>query len=137
MIEPQYCMYCKKGRKCAIHFVDADNFKQINDTYGHERGDLILKRIAQVLLEKCRKDGYVYRYGGDEFIAFFPVDTDEDAQAFKEEVVAELAKNDIHVSIGVIVTDPAAGRTFQAYMKAADAEMYRVKALRKKNKEGA
>lgn len=135
MIEPQYCMYCRKGKKCAIHFVDADNFKQINDTFGHEKGDLILKKIAQVLLEKCRKDGYVYRYGGDEFIAFFPVDTDEDAGAFKEEVVTELEKNDILVSIGMIVTDPAAGKTFQDYMKAADAEMYRVKAERKKKKE--
>lgn len=134
MIEPQYSMYCRKGRKCAIHFVDADNFKQINDTYGHEMGDLILKKIAQVLLEKCRKDGYVYRYGGDEFIAFFPVDTDEEAGVFKEEVVEELEKNDIHVSIGMIVTDPATGRTFQDYMKAADEEMYRVKAQRKKKK---
>ncbi len=134
MIEPEYRRHCKNGKKCAINFVDADNFKQINDTYGHEKGDLILKKIAKVLLDRCRREGYVYRYGGDEFIAFFPIEREEQAQEFKKDVVAELEENDIRVSIGVIVTDPASGKSFDYYMRAADEEMYRVKAARKQQK---
>lgn len=134
MIEPEYRKHCINGRKCVINFVDADNFKQINDTYGHEKGDTILKKIAQILVEKCNKEGYVYRYGGDEFIAFFPMEETSESETFKKEVVEELEKNDIYVSIGVIVTDPASGKTFDDYMRAADEEMYRVKAARKKLK---
>lgn len=134
MIEPEYHKYCKNGRKCVINFVDADNFKQVNDTYGHEKGDMILKKIAQVLVEKCNKEGYVYRYGGDEFIAFYPMEEKSEAEAFKKDVVEELERNDIRVSIGVIVTDPASDKTFDDYMRAADEEMYRVKAARKKLK---
>jgi len=134
MIEPEYRRHCKSGRRCVINFVDADNFKHINDTYGHERGDMILKKIAQVLVNNCKKEGYVYRYGGDEFIAFFPMDEQSEAKLFKKSVVEELENNDIHVSIGVIVTDPASNKTFDDYMRAADEEMYRVKAARKKLK---
>lgn len=134
MIEPEYRRYCKNGRKCVINFVDADNFKQVNDTYGHEKGDMILKKIAQVLVGKCNKEGYVYRFGGDEFIAFFPMEENSTPETFKKDVVAELEKNDICVSIGVIVTDPASNKTIDDYMRAADEEMYRVKAARKKLK---
>lgn len=87
-----------------------------------------------MLLDRCRREGYVYRYGGDEFIAFFPIEREEQAQEFKKDVVAELEENDIRVSIGVIVTDPASGKSFDYYMRAADEEMYRVKAARKQPK---
>lgn len=131
MIEPEYQKHCDHGRKCVVNFVDADHFKQINDTYGHEKGDIILKRIANVLRDKCPQEGYVYRYGGDEFIAFFPVDEDEQIEKFRTEVIRELEKDDISVSIGYAITDPLSDKSFDAYMKLADAEMYRVKAAKK------
>ena len=123
MIDPEYRRHCEKGRKCVVNFVDADNFKQVNDTYGHEKGDMILKEIAKVLVGKCPKEGFVYRYGGDEFIAFFP--------RFKEEVIAQLGKDDISVSIGQAVTDPASDMLFDDYMKIADDQMYKVKVAKK------
>lgn len=132
MIEPEYRKHRENGRKCVINFVDVDNFKYVNDTYGHEKGDMVLKKIAQVLVDKCTNEGYVYRYGGDEFIVFFPVAEEGEAENFKKIVIEELEKYDIHVSIGVTVTDPASDKTFDDYMRLADAEMYRVKALRKR-----
>lgn len=132
MIEPEYSKHRRNGRKCVINFVDADNFKQINDTYGHEKGDMILKKIAHVLVGHCSEEGCVYRYGGDEFIAFFPIDEEADALKFKNAVLKELEENDIRVSIGVTVTDPASDKTFDAYMRMADEEMYKVKEARKK-----
>lgn len=131
MIDPEYRRHCEKGRKCVVNFVDADNFKQVNDTYGHEKGDMILKEIAKVLVGKCPKEGFVYRYGGDEFIAFFPIDEESEAERFKEEVIAQLGKDDISVSIGQAVTDPASDMLFDDYMKIADDQMYRVKVAKK------
>lgn len=136
MIGPKYRGYCDMGRKCAIHFIDADNFKQINDTYGHEKGDMILKEIAQALVDNCPKDGYVYRYGGDEFVVFFPLDGESGAEDFRNAVTARLDKDDISVSIGMTVTEPSSDRALDDYMKVADDEMYRVKAA-KKEKGGA
>lgn len=132
MIEPEYRKHCDRGRKCAVSFIDADHFKQINDTYGHEKGDLILKRIAAVLLEKRPKEGYVYRYGGDEFIAFFPIDDDAQIETFRTEVIRELDKYDISVSIGFATTDPLSDMAFDEYLKLADNDMYRVKAAKKR-----
>ena len=131
MIDPEYRKHCDNNRKCVINFVDADNFKQVNDTYGHEKGDRILKEIANVLLDQCPREGYVYRYGGDEFIAFFPVSDASEAEQFRNGVTARLAENDISVSIGQVMTDPASGKAFDDYMKAADDEMYKVKVAKK------
>ncbi len=131
MIDPEYCKYCESGKKCVINFVDADNFKQVNDTYGHEKGDAMLKKIANVLIDKCPKGGFVYRYGGDEFIAFFPIDEDSEAEQFRAEVIGQLAKDNISVSIGQSVTDPLSDKVFGDYMKIADDEMYKVKVAKK------
>ncbi len=131
MIDPEYRRHRESGKKCVVNFVDADNFKQVNDTYGHETGDGILKKIAGVLVDKCPEGGFVYRYGGDEFIAFFPIDEEAEAGQFRDEVIAQLGKDDISVSIGQAVTDPSSDRVFDDYMKTADDEMYRVKVAKK------
>ena len=111
--------------------MDVDKFKQVNDTYGHEKGDTMLKKIANVLTDKCPKGGFVYRYGGDEFIAFFPIDEDSEAEQFRDAVIGQLAKDDISVSIGQAVTDPSSDKVFGDYMKIADDEMYKVKVAKK------
>ncbi len=131
MIDPEYHRHCESGRKCVINFVDADNFKQVNDTYGHEKGDMILMEIARVLTDKCPGEGYVYRYGGDEFIAFFPIDSESEAETYRSEVIARLNQSEISVSIGTAITDPVSGRAFDDYMKIADDEMYKVKVAKK------
>ncbi len=132
MIEPEYNRHCTAGRRCAVCFVDADNFKQINDVYGHERGDAILKEIARVLTDKRPEGGYVYRYGGDEFIAFFPIADEEQAECYRSAVLDGLMKEDISVSIGMALTDPESGKPFDDYLRLADSDMYKVKAARKK-----
>ena len=54
----------------ALMIIDADKFKEINDTYGHETGDEVLKRIANVLKKSFRSNDYICRIGGDEFVVF-------------------------------------------------------------------
>lgn len=132
MIEPKFEQYCRAGRRCVVTFADADSFKEINDTYGHECGDAILKKIAAVLLAECPADGYVYRFGGDEFVAFFPCDTHEDGENFRRRAVDRLADNDISISMGLAVTEPSENRNFEYYLQEADKNMYKIKNNKKR-----
>lgn len=75
----------------ALMFIDLDNFKGYNDTFGHDVGDLILKEMAEIFREVCGKEGFVSRYGGDEFIIF--------VQNNEKSVLEEMAKT-IYKKIG-------------------------------------
>ena len=67
----------ERGRrepKLGLMFIDLDNFKHYNDTYGHDVGDLVLKKMADIFCEICGENGFVCRYGGDEFLIFLYTD---------------------------------------------------------------
>ncbi len=57
-----------KSRRLAVIMADIDNFKHVNDTYGHQAGDAILKEFARIIQSKCRQTDVVARYGGEEFV---------------------------------------------------------------------
>ena len=63
-----------------------------------------------MLLACTPKDGYVYRFGGDEFVAFFPCDNEKDANVFRETVTARLYEEGIRISMGIAVTNPESGK---------------------------
>lgn len=73
-----------------IVMFDIDNFKKVNDTYGHRAGDMILKEIGVILQNFIRKGTRTYRYGGEEFVIILPLDNDEKQGAEK---VAERIRN--------------------------------------------
>lgn len=131
MIGPAYLRYNREGVVCALVFVDADDFKSVNDTYGHEFGDHVLIRIAHVLEEECPEGGYACRYGGDEFIAFFPHATKENADAYMERVQTRLQKEKISISMGVTLTVDGAAESLDGFLSLADQNMYRQKQARK------
>ena len=134
MIEPEYQKYCENKQKCGLAFLDVDHFKEINDTYGHEKGDEILKKIADVLRRYNTSSGYTYRFGGDEFAVFFPCKREEEIMRFREQVEAVLAENEIYVSMGIVITDPFSGCCLDEYLRLADQEMYKVKAEHRQKK---
>lgn len=68
----------RNGEAIAVAMLDLDRFKQVNDTYGHPTGDVILFETSQILKETAREIDMVGRYGGEEFIVILP-ETDEDA----------------------------------------------------------
>lgn len=72
------------SRPISIIMMDLDNFKKINDTYGHQIGDEVLKEAAQVILTTCRKIDIPARYGGEEFIVVLPETTKENARILAE-----------------------------------------------------
>jgi diguanylate cyclase (GGDEF)-like protein len=95
-------------RENAVAMIDIDHFKEINDRYGHQQGDEVIRAVARVIHERLRKDDLLGRYGGEEFVAILPNCGPDAALETMERVrlacaaldVCEFAGN-VTVSIGV------------------------------------
>ncbi|MFO7818989.1 MAG: response regulator [Halanaerobacter sp.] len=79
-------------KRFSVAFLDLDNFKEINDDYGHLVGDEVLKEFAQFLFQNLRRIDQVYRFGGDEFLILFPETTAQEAYFVLERLKKEFAK---------------------------------------------
>ena len=122
----------------AVFLLDLDNFKNVNDTYGHDRGDVLLQTVATRLLETTRKSDTVARLGGDEFIIVFEnVNMSDDAEYLVEKVLSKfktpvtIADADLVIttSIGVSLF-PQDGVDVNTLLKRADIAMYRAKEIK-------
>jgi diguanylate cyclase (GGDEF)-like protein len=71
--------YAKQHNLLSVSLLDVDDFKKLNDTYGHAAGDVVLKSFASFLLESVRQTDLVCRYGGEEFAFVFPESTLDEA----------------------------------------------------------
>ena len=67
----------RKQKKCSLIMLDLDHFKSVNDIYGHEIGDLVLKSISNIIKQNLRASDFPFRYGGEEFLIFL-IDSDVD-----------------------------------------------------------
>lgn len=74
------------NRNFSLAMFDIDNFKQINDTYGHNVGDMVLVKFAEILRKRLREVDKIFRYGGDEFAIIFPDTTVSNAFKISEEI---------------------------------------------------
>jgi diguanylate cyclase (GGDEF)-like protein len=124
-------------------FVDADHFKQINDNFGHQVGDLVLRELACRIRSQMRASDIATRYGGEEFALLLPQTSLEEALQLAERVRLEVASNPISlgdgtsirltVSIGVSEALPVPGKTHhkvmgQHLLADADRALYLAKA---------
>lgn len=125
---PTYEKIVSKRKKCAVFFVDVDNFKVLNDTHGHTYGDKVLKNIAKTVKDLLPSDGECCRYGGDEFVAIFPYGEEDDAYDYASKVEEALSKKDISVSVGIAFSQP--GLSLSKAVDLADKSMYRHKFLK-------
>jgi diguanylate cyclase (GGDEF)-like protein/PAS domain S-box-containing protein len=125
----------RSHQELGVVFVDLDNFKRINDAYGHAFGDLLLRKIALNLQSCCRDSDTLGRLGGDEFVIVLgQLDTAEDAyniparlQAmFNKPYAVEQVELFVTASIGISLY-PGDGRNVDELLKNADAAMYHVK----------
>ena len=129
----------RNGWTLAVFFVDLDNFKMINDTFGHAVGDHVLRTIAQRLKEATRNDDTFCRHGGDEFLyLLLQVGGEGDITAIANkimeaieipiEVIGETSSQipPVSASIGIAVF-PKNGSTVDELIKNADEAMYRAK----------
>jgi len=121
----------------AVLYMDMDGFKQINDTFGHEAGDLVLKQFALRLQESVRKIDSVARLGGDEFTIILEglTDPSADAQAIAHKVIenisrpVQIAQQSVNMStsIGITVFGMAPDESPDLVLSRADIAMYRAK----------
>lgn len=123
----------------ALIFLDMDNFKHVNDTLGHVKGDLLLQQLAARLLDCVREQDTVARYGGDEFIVLIPDTNDTDVviniigrirRSLQESFVVDNKEFFLGVSIGV-TTCPEDGTDPDVLIANADMAMYRSKEMGK------
>ena len=125
----------ENGQMIGLLFLDLDGFKLINDTCGHDVGDLLLQAIAKRLLGCLRGSDTVSRLGGDEFTVILPaIPTTQDAVRVAEKILITLAQpfaiegNPIAVTLSIgISLYPQNGKTVDHLVKAADSAMYAVK----------
>ncbi len=125
----------KNGSKLAIMFLDIDDFKEINDNYGHSTGDKILEDIAGRLKEIFRTEDIISRLGGDEFtVALGGIVSKKDIikiadkliERFKEPLIVDNREFFISVSMGISIY-PEDDRQLEELIKKADDAMYKAK----------
>jgi diguanylate cyclase (GGDEF)-like protein len=122
----------RRKENLLIFVIDVNEFKVINDTFGHPAGDVVLKNIANALLYLKKGKCKVVRWGGDEFLILLPIKNNQlpavHHQAV-EELMQELSlklKKSITVAVGRAVY-PEDGRTLDGLIQVADKQMYSVK----------
>ncbi len=128
----------RNSSRFAVVFIDLDDFKDINDTYGHEAGDKVLRKLARTLTGVTRENDIVARLGGDEFVGLFELNQDADIDVIQEkifnDVLSEIhcSKYDITIyySLGVSVY-PTDGTSVDTLLKKADQAMYQQKEINK------
>lgn len=119
-------------RPVSLAYLDLDNFKHANDTRGHEQGDALLRKVAEVLISSLRASDIPARIGGDEFVILLPDTAAADARTVLEKVRSRLEQTpqlracSITASIGA-VSCAQAPTDIHALLKTADELMYGVK----------
>ena len=122
-------------RKLLILFVDLDRLKYINDTFGHEYGDMAICAAARALMQCSSRDAVPARTGGDEFVLIQSYQSDEVSRelvlrirrTLEAEGKAQKLPFPLSMSIGTVVTDPESALSFADYVKIADSRMYEEK----------
>ena len=122
----------RTGKPLTLAYLDCDDFKKVNDSFGHLTGDQVLKTVADVMRSSTRSDDVVARMGGDEFAILFPETSAESARCEVERLHSQLSEAmqsrewQVTFSVGVLTfCDPA--ESADEMIHAVDALMYSVK----------
>jgi two-component system cell cycle response regulator len=128
----------RDGHPFALAFIDVDRFKDVNDAYGHETGDAVLRHVAQTLMAEVRASDRVFRWGGDEFIILMPNTNAAVAEHTMERVQTALAGTPfthggmrITCTVSIGVCHCHGGDDIENALTIADGNMYAAKAARR------
>ena len=126
----------RHGEMLGVLMLDIDHFKRVNDSYGHQAGDVVLRAVAQTLRARLRAQDVIGRFGGEEFLVVLPETDLEGARAAAEALRAAVEAAPIHwgaqrisvtVSVGLRGGIVTGGDTSDTLVGVADAAMYRAK----------
>ena len=134
-LQQEWAAYARRHKSLSLILLDVDNFKQVNDEYGHDMGDTVLTRIAQVLRRETRAEDTIARFGGEEFVILTPdaelvaaVQLAERIRgAIEREVFTDAGRSwSITASFGV-ATACESTRSWETLLKTADVALYQAK----------
>lgn len=135
MGEREVAMAIRHKRPLTVAFVDIDFFKRVNDSHGHEAGDLVLSDAAKLLREACRNLDLVGRYGGDEFCLVFP-NAGRDCAAYLGERLLQAVQQyrfqdqpPFTLSIGFASLPPDGDQSWATLIHRADMALYEAKTM--------
>lgn len=122
----------------SLLLMDLDYFKKINDTYGHDQGDIVLKGIAKILKNSIRNSDTVARYGGEEFIAILPSASKKAAFSIAERIrinieqkIFNLNGQEVHITISIgsatLIREENKYQMLEEWIQAADKALYKAK----------
>jgi diguanylate cyclase (GGDEF)-like protein len=126
----------QQGLGLAVLILDIDHFKRVNDTHGHDAGDVVLREVATIVRESVRPDDLVARYGGEEFVLALPVAAPDLATERAERirvnlsearVVTERAIVRVTASLGLAFAEAGSFRTAGSLLAIADHGLYQAK----------
>lgn len=135
MVEKVSYLLSHKSSRSAFLFIDLDNFKNVNDSLGHEAGDRLLCRVADTLRQETRTEDLVGRVGGDEFVVLIPkVKSLENIKKCAQRLCNSIcaidsgldSENGISCSIGISIS-PDDGNDYKTLARKADTLVYRAK----------
>lgn len=134
----------RTGINCTVALIDLDHFKNINDTYGHDFGDEVLKTFAFILRENCRQLDIICRYGGEEFVVLLPHTDPRSSLNYLERVRTQFAGHRYSCNIqptfscGVVSGEiKGDGSDVDRLLKEADNLLYKAKDKGRNRIEGA
>ncbi len=120
-----------RGEQLAVALIDLDHFKRVNDTYGHEAGDDVLREAAQAINFAVRSQDTIGRWGGEEFLAILPGAGETESLAIAERIRAEISERehdvDVQVTASVGVASLQPSDSAESLVRRADDALYAAK----------
>jgi diguanylate cyclase (GGDEF)-like protein len=133
LLDQEISRAAQKAQPLSFAMIDLDNFKKVNDTYGHPIGDRVLRSLSMFLKQRLRKTDHIGRYGGEEFAIIFPDTSVEDARNVLNEIRGRFGElqqpagdRDFNVTFSAGVAGWQ-GESSQSLCERADQALYRAK----------
>jgi two-component system cell cycle response regulator len=126
----------KNGKNLALMIMDMDHFKAVNDTYGHDVGDMVLKQLSQIIINTSRSTDLAARFGGEEFVVLMPETDPQAAQGAANRMREIVESNSFAISNGETLTKTVSigvaslhpdGDSAESLLKRADEALYSAK----------
>jgi diguanylate cyclase (GGDEF)-like protein/PAS domain S-box-containing protein len=129
-IQEKYKKFTIDSQIFSLILIDIDNFKEVNDTYGHDKGDKILKEVADALQTTLRKDDLIVRWGGEEFIVLIDNNIKfckKIAEKIRIQVFNSVKIENYSISVSIGVSQIETGDTIESLFSKADKALYQSK----------
>lgn len=120
------------SKQCSVIYFDIDNFKRINDTYGHATGDAVLTTVAKRAVSVLRESDLISRWGGEEFVVVLPGGDMEDAKDIAERIRSVICEHEFQfsekpVTVSIGVSDRSKHESLDQMLQQADTALYMAK----------